>query len=387
MSAMKKVKTSCVMKRIVHYLFLAVFLFGVPWFCAAVSGREAVLAGVKAFPPRTEDWGAIPERLWNMRCPFSWPVFLVMLGFILLVVFPFIKRAFFPPVGSTDPAPEKQRPHPFPLFGWIGLILCLGGWILAWNRFPWFAKGQRHTYLILWAGFILLMNGLCVRRSGSSPLTRHTLPYLLTFPVSSVFWWFFEYLNRFVWNWYYQGVQEMSAGEYTLFATCSFSSVLPAVCAVAAWLHTFPAFSDRRQCGMARIDIRRSWIAAAIFLLAMVGLTGIVFFPQFTYPLLWISPLCLFLVVQIVLKEKSVADTVALGDWRIFVRFAFAALICGLAWETWNWHSLAKWIYAVPYVHAFQIWEMPILGFAGYLPFGIECAAVTAWIYPALIED
>ena len=41
-------------------------------------------------------------------------------------------------------------------------ILCLGGWILAWNRFPWFAKGQRHTYLILWAGFILLMNGLCV---------------------------------------------------------------------------------------------------------------------------------------------------------------------------------------------------------------------------------
>ena len=46
---------------------------------------------------------------------------------------------------------------------------------------------------------------------------------------------------------------------------------------------------------------------------------------------------------------------------------------------------LAKWIYAVPYVHRFQVWEMPLLGFGGYLPFGMECAAVAAWISPKLI--
>jgi hypothetical protein len=27
---------------------------------------------------------------------------------------------------------------------------------------------------------------------------------------------------------------------------------------------------------------------------------------------------------------------------------------------------------------------MPVAGFAGYLPFGVECAAVTAWILPSL---
>ena len=47
---------------------------------------------------------------------------------------------------------------------------------------------------------------------------------------------------------------------------------------------------------------------------------------------------------------------------------------------------MAKWIYAVPYVHHFQVWEMPLLGFGGYLPFGMECAAVAAWISPKLIE-
>ena len=46
---------------------------------------------------------------------------------------------------------------------------------------------------------------------------------------------------------------------------------------------------------------------------------------------------------------------------------------------------MAKWIYAVPYVHRFQVWEMPLLGFGGYLPFGMECAAVAAWISPKLI--
>ena len=68
-------------------------------------------------------------------------------------------------------------------------------------------------------------------------------------------------------------------------------------------------------------------------------------------------------------------------------RFALAALVCGLCWETWNYYALAKWIYSVPFVHRFQIWEMPLIGFGGYLPFGMECAAVTAWICPSLIEN
>jgi hypothetical protein len=47
---------------------------------------------------------------------------------------------------------------------------------------------------------------------------------------------------------------------------------------------------------------------------------------------------------------------------------------------------LAKWVYAVPYVQRFHVWEMPLVGFAGYLPFGVECAAVTAWISPFLVD-
>jgi hypothetical protein len=43
----------------------------------------------------------------------------------------------------------------------------------------------------------------------------------------------------------------------------------------------------------------------------------------------------------------------------------------------WNWHSLAKWVYTVPGVERWHIFEMPLLGYAGYLPFGLECLIVT----------
>jgi len=55
---------------------------------------------------------------------------------------------------------------------------------------------------------------------------------------------------------------------------------------------------------------------------------------------------------------------------------ALAALLCGLFWEMWNFFSLARWEYSVPLVQRFHIFEMPILGYDGYLPFGLECLAV-----------
>jgi len=64
------------------------------------------------------------------------------------------------------------------------------------------------------------------------------------------------------------------------------------------------------------------------------------------------------------------------GDLREAAASALAALLCGLFWEMWNVWSLAKWVYSVPFVGRFRLFEMPILGYAGYLPFGLECAAL-----------
>jgi hypothetical protein len=46
----------------------------------------------------------------------------------------------------------------------------------------------------------------------------------------------------------------------------------------------------------------------------------------------------------------------------------------------WNINSLPKWVYSVPFVDRFHVFEMPILGFAGYLPFGLECAVIAHFV-------
>jgi hypothetical protein len=80
------------------------------------------------------------------------------------------------------------------------------------------------------------------------------------------------------------------------------------------------------------------------------------------------------------MAEETIFSAVTHGDWRPIYLPAIAALICGFFWEMWNFYSAAKWVYTVPYVYRCLIFEMPLLGFGGYLPFGLECAVVGSLI-------
>jgi len=298
-------------KRVFNYVLLAATLIGLPMLCAWLGHRHDLLEGLLAFPPRTEDWGLDPAKLWNMRRPFSWPVFVCMAGGVLAAIAPFAWRlvrggeerrtsnAERSTLNVQRSTPNAER-RALPWFGWFGLALGTVAWVFAWNRFTWFSPLQAHTFLPLWIAYILVMNALCVRRSGRCLMTSHPGAYALLLPVSAAFWWFFEYLNRYVWNWYYRGVGEMNAAEYAFFATCCFATVLPAVTATAEWLATFRPFADGRLCGFARFDAHRSSARLGLIAVAAVGLTGIVFCPHLTFPLLWISPLAVFLSIQVV---------------------------------------------------------------------------------------
>ncbi len=51
-------------------------------------------------------------------------------------------------------------------------------------------------------------------------------------------------------------------------------------------------------------------------------------------------------------------------------------LTCGFFWEFWNYWAAAKWTYTLPFLGPFEqykAFEMPLLGFLGFLPFALEC--------------
>jgi len=199
--------------------------------------------------------------------------------------------------------------------------------------------------------------------------------FLLLFPTSAVFWWFFEYLNRFVQNWQYMGVQ-FAPLEYFLYATLSFSTVLPAFTATREWLLSFSWPQEKFRSFIPLRVKRPKLVASACLLFAGFGLAAIGVWPNLLFPLLWISPLLVIVSLQALSGEPHIFSDLARGDWQVVLASALAALVCGFFWEMWNAYSLAKWVYHVPFVHRFEVFEMPLLGYAGYLSFGLECAVI-----------
>ncbi len=348
---------------LVKFFLLAVMLLGLPLVGVLIAGYP--LSPFLEFPPQTR---------YIQHAPFSWFAFLVFVLLISGSVLPLVIRGIQSYLKTPQPA-VTSSPYPFPWWGWLGVTTGLIFWILAWTRFAWLAEFQPHTFSPLWVSYILVVNALSRRRTGACLLTERPAFFVLLFPASAAFWWFFEYLNRFVQNWYYVGVH-FSPWSYFWYATLPFSTVLPAVLSTRQLL-LGTGWISRLYAQTRPIHFSHSVPAAAgILFLAAACLAGIGVRPNHLFPFLWVAPLLIIICLQTLMKEPHIFSEMAAGDWSGAVAAALAAIICGGFWEMWNYFSLARWEYSIPLVHRFQIFEMPLLGYAGYLPFGLECVAV-----------
>jgi hypothetical protein len=118
--------------------------------------------------------------------------------------------------------------------------------------------------------------------------------------------------------------------------------------------------------------------------LGSLGLAGIGVWPDLLFPLVWVAPLVMLTCVDHLNGDCPLLTLWGKGDYRHLVGPAAAALICGFFWELWNLGSLAKWRYSLPYVQWGHLFEMPLLGYGGYLPFGILCWLVARPLFPEL---
>jgi hypothetical protein len=351
------------MKRsIIIFGTLFPMVLGLPMMGLVIAKRP--ISPYLEIPPRTQ---------YVQHAPFSWPVFMAYGLGITALVLPLVLRAI---TGLKNGESVDKKPHPFPWWGWLGILLGLISWTLAWSRFSWFSQFQHHTFTPLWITYIITINALSYRRSGHCLMIDRTPLFLFLFPASAIFWWIFEYLNRFVQNWYYIG-GEWSALEYICYATIPFSTVLPAVMGTMEWVTTWKWPAGRFHHFLPLSFRHPKCVAACVLIPAAGGLTAIGIYPNHLFPLLWISPLLMIVALQTLFEQAHILSDIRNGDWRPVIAWTTAALICGFFWEMWNVYSLAKWRYSIPFVDRFNLFEMPILGYAGYLPFGLECAVIT----------
>jgi len=98
----------------------------------------------------------------------------------------------------------------------------VGGLLLgvAWSL-NWLLPGPRTHVLFfsLWLGYILVVDALLLRRTGSSLLTRSPRDFGMLFVISAPVWWLFEAINWRTGNWEYLGRELFSDLEYFVLAS------------------------------------------------------------------------------------------------------------------------------------------------------------------------
>jgi len=88
--------------------------------------------------------------------------------------------------------------------------------------------------------------------------------------------------------------------------------------------------------------------------------------PRPVFALVWVAPPTLLISLAALRRETHSLSGITSGDWRPAISSVVAALLCGFFWEMWNFGSAAKWVYDIPYVNVLHVFEMPLLGYAGY---------------------
>jgi hypothetical protein len=305
----------------------------------------------------------------------------------------------FPQLFGFKKADTGSSPTKVPWPKWFkpAMIVWLVSWFLMWARIESFNNIDHFTFVPLWWGFIFVLDALVYRRNNgvslwsSSPKTMRNLAL-----VSSVSWFVFEFQNFFVLeNWYYPNDMVLTNFGNITWQLLSYTTVLPAIFEWYWLLRTFKKIENKYKFGP-KISFSKPMLR--VFLLAgllLIGLMG--YFPHPLFWVLWVS-LTPVLVPAMNLSNlwTPFNEISKKGDWSPVLLVAIATLLNGFFWEFWNFGSEwfhdsvptnpNYWKYSVPYLDKIHIFsEMPILGYFGYLLFGIGCWAL--WLTICYLLD
>jgi hypothetical protein len=220
-----------------------------------------------------------------------------------------------------------------------------------------------YWFNLVWTGFILAADAVVWARAGHSLIHGGGWRLLAMFALSAPFWWAFEIANWRLENWRYVGTSVYGGQSHLLLKTLSFVFVLPALAESRDLVRSFVRFPHPPAIPLP------SWTAPALIVAGLACVPLLYLFPDQTFPLVWLAPLAVLDGIAEVRGRPSVIGLVRQGRAGPVLLLAAAGLVTGVLWEMWNWGAVPSWQYRIPYVGFLPVFEMPILGYLGYLPF------------------
>jgi hypothetical protein len=255
-----------------------------------------------------------------------------------------------------------------PAYAVVGLVsmVTFQGLLFTGNSFI-----GRYFTPIQWTGLILFLDGLHRRRAGTSWISDHLREFLLLCVISIGSWAIFEWYNVYLKNWTYLNLPANILERYFGYAW-AFATISPGMFLIYLTLDDLVPGTDP--------EIPPRLPDAVFYSFVVLGLACLVV--PMIRPSTWMTPLVwmgfAFFLDPIVgrMGGRSILAEFFTGHFRSMPLFFLAGLIAGLLWEFWNYWAISKWEYDVPYWGHIKMFEMPVLGFFGFMPFIIESYAI-----------
>ena len=267
--------------------------------------------------------------------------------------------------------------HRYPRHGTLGLVVLLlmetaifCGQSPSLSEFPWWQITVWATP-VCWWGYILAVDAWIYHRKGTSLLMDRRRTFVLQCILSVAFWCLFEAYNRVMPGWRYENLVPDLSSRLLGYAI-AFATIMTGMFLTCELLQSFGLFARAR---MPRIRwrlgaLRTSVVIGAIFCLAPP------FFPShmrgYLWAFVWMGWLFLLEPFNYWRGAQSIYRDWEAGRLTRTLQLFASGAICGVLWEFWNMWAYTKWVYIFPVGQNWKLFEMPLVGFLGFLPFALE---------------
>ena len=276
----------------------------------------------------------------------------------------------------------RHRKRSFAVHGWMGLVGLLTAEALLVSHIQIVAI---YFTPIAWTFYILLIDAAVLAITSHSRLRDHPGRFGSVALLSIPLWLIFEGYNVRLQNWTYAGVPQAWPLELLGYGW-SFATITPGIFETADLIESFGWFRPVNSVKFSRLA--RSWMVffgAICLILPLIVPQAIA---RSLFLLVWIGFIFFLDPINFWLGLPSLLGDFEQGHRSRFYGLLMSGFVCGWFWEFWNNWAAAKWYYIFPMFQQFKIFEMPIPGYLGFLPFALECFVmyVTAsWIVTAMI--
>jgi hypothetical protein len=261
----------------------------------------------------------------------------------------------------------RTHPRRLPVYSWIGIaLLAAVEWLMFHHIWPF------NVYFtpIAWTAYLMIVDGMVLATRGRSRLRDAPGQFLVTALLSIPLWLIFEGYNLRLGNWTYVGVPVGWAGAVLGYGW-SFATITPAILETADLVETFGWFKPARPIKFSTAS--KNLMVAFGVLCLVIPIALPVQVGAYLFGLVWVGFVFLLDPINERMGAPSLLRELASGcrarSYSLFV----SGWVCGWLWEFWNFWAGAKWHYIFPILQRDKIFEMPFLGYLGFLPFALEC--------------